>query len=341
MPRICYACGKQNREQARFCGYCGRPLQSATPKPMEETREAPHVAPWANWLGQVPGFRSGTRWKQISAAVGYTCIAFAIVAGVAIADAALLLLGVDTLVILLLATNAWSLRSRVPLFNSPSKLKAAGGWGILLTLGLGALSVVVAGILQAPSITSALLPGLTSQRPPVPTEQRAQLKGDDLPYPEIVDPGSPDGRTWVLGYTQDLGVKALSEFVLPGETVENWTELVTVQSWNKQRSNFPPPETAMNLKKEQLMRICPTIRWNVIERREGSLLYEWRIENCPPQPDQLEIARWFEGKWNRFRLAYAAKGKEFPPGKRAELIKWLSQAKAIDKGNSGERGTAR
>jgi len=34
MPRICNACGEQNREQARFCGYCGRPPQSVTPKPM-------------------------------------------------------------------------------------------------------------------------------------------------------------------------------------------------------------------------------------------------------------------------------------------------------------------
>lgn len=24
--RLCNACGKQNREQARFCGYCGQPL---------------------------------------------------------------------------------------------------------------------------------------------------------------------------------------------------------------------------------------------------------------------------------------------------------------------------
>jgi len=25
---FCDACGKQNREQARFCGYCGKPLQT-------------------------------------------------------------------------------------------------------------------------------------------------------------------------------------------------------------------------------------------------------------------------------------------------------------------------
>jgi hypothetical protein len=28
--RLCNACGKQNREQARFCGYCGQPLQKTT-----------------------------------------------------------------------------------------------------------------------------------------------------------------------------------------------------------------------------------------------------------------------------------------------------------------------
>lgn len=31
---VCSACGKQNREQARFCGYCGKPLQTATSGPV-------------------------------------------------------------------------------------------------------------------------------------------------------------------------------------------------------------------------------------------------------------------------------------------------------------------
>ncbi len=30
--RLCNACGKPNREQARFCGYCGQPLQDTIQK---------------------------------------------------------------------------------------------------------------------------------------------------------------------------------------------------------------------------------------------------------------------------------------------------------------------
>src|SRR5712691_6972447 len=30
--QLCNVCGKPNREQARFCGYCGQPLQKTTQK---------------------------------------------------------------------------------------------------------------------------------------------------------------------------------------------------------------------------------------------------------------------------------------------------------------------
>jgi len=107
MP-LCSVCGKQNREQARFCGYCGRPLQNGLEQPAEETRQAPQATSSANWLRQVPGFRTGKRWKQIAAAASYTSIALALVAGVAADDAALLLLGVDALAIVLLVTKPQS-----------------------------------------------------------------------------------------------------------------------------------------------------------------------------------------------------------------------------------------
>lgn len=152
MP-LCNVCGKQNREQARFCGYCGRPLQGSPSQPAQETRKAPQAASSARWLKQVPGFRSGQRWKQIVAAAGYTFIALAIGAGAATNDVALLLLGVDALAIVLLVTNAWGLRSRVPLFNSSRRLKAASGWGILLVVGFGALGVVVTATSKAPPTT--------------------------------------------------------------------------------------------------------------------------------------------------------------------------------------------
>ncbi len=53
--RLCNACGKENREQARFCGYCGQPLAAETPKPTAERKK--------------PLF--GTRTYAVLAAIGW------------------------------------------------------------------------------------------------------------------------------------------------------------------------------------------------------------------------------------------------------------------------------
>jgi hypothetical protein len=36
-----------------------------------------------------------------------------------------------------------------------------------------------------------------------------------------------DGRGWTVGHQQRNGSQSLTEYVLPGQTVENWRELVT------------------------------------------------------------------------------------------------------------------
>ncbi|MBI3798151.1 MAG: zinc ribbon domain-containing protein [Deltaproteobacteria bacterium] len=202
MP-LCSVCGKQNREQARFCGYCGRPLPNAPARPTEETRPVSRAPSSAGWLRHLPGFRSGQRWKQLMATAAYSLIALAIGGGAIADNAALLLLGMDTLAIVLFATNAWNLRSRVPLLSSPSTLKAASGWGMLVLLGVGALSVVVSTLPKAPSTASRLLPDLASQPPSAkPGEkvplQRTPLPPDDVLQAKLLEVGSAMG--WSLAY---------------------------------------------------------------------------------------------------------------------------------------------
>lgn len=36
---FCTACGKENRQQARFCGYCGQPLQETSSEKQDSTNE--------------------------------------------------------------------------------------------------------------------------------------------------------------------------------------------------------------------------------------------------------------------------------------------------------------
>ena len=50
------------------------------------------------------------------------------------ARASTFLLGAESLAVVLLAANAWGVRSKVPLMSSRSKLLAAAGWVVLLFL---------------------------------------------------------------------------------------------------------------------------------------------------------------------------------------------------------------
>src|SRR5438105_4676453 len=76
----------------------------------------------------IPGFRSGTPWKQLVASAGYSLFVFWLLlaggkrGGTFFARA--------VLTVALLAANAWNIRSRLPLLGSKSRGAASLGWGV-------------------------------------------------------------------------------------------------------------------------------------------------------------------------------------------------------------------
>jgi hypothetical protein len=59
------------------------------------------------------------------------------------ARASTFLLGAESLAIILLAANAWGVRSYIPILNSRSKIFRVAGWFLLLFLGMVALAVTL------------------------------------------------------------------------------------------------------------------------------------------------------------------------------------------------------
>jgi hypothetical protein len=92
----------------------------------------------ASVIGQVPGFRSGKSWKKVIAALGYAAIALLIITGVANGSAGPVVLGLEALGAVLVLTNAWGIRSRLPLLGSSNRLASAGGW-----MGLAFIALVL------------------------------------------------------------------------------------------------------------------------------------------------------------------------------------------------------
>jgi len=101
------------------------------------------------------------------------------------------------------------LSSRVPLFNSPSRLKVAGGWIILPALGFGAFGVVV---------TATLPSTLTARKGQLERESRFALPGARLTYKETSRVVLPEG----IGVTYKLQAEGLPQ----EKTYSLWSKLI-------------------------------------------------------------------------------------------------------------------
>lgn len=162
----------------------------------------------------------------------------------------------------------------------------------------------------------------------------------------------PLGVGWKVAQQKQTNVWRAREFLREGETLDNWTEQIHWQSFKK-GSTSVLPETEVNRSREFIQAICPSVEWNIIERKERGILYEWRISNCKPGRVELErlaqghgtnrpspkielekftadqhyIELYIEGEFTIWRIGYTAKVKELSKEKRAEWIQRFSDAK--------------
>lgn len=144
-----------------------------------------------------------------------------------------------------------------------------------------------------------------------------------------------DSKEWTVGsHTEDRNQRIV-EFVRPGEKIDNWTELVTLQTLRKP-TNPERIDVMVARMHADDAKLCPkgfiqdVIAQGVrTETEEASILYEWKFTNCPRHADQHEVARIIYGKFSIFRLAYVAKTEKLAPEKREKWIKDLERARVV------------
>ena len=140
---------------------------------------------------------------------------------------------------------------------------------------------------------------------------------------------------WTIGHSTSDRNQRITELVRPGEKIDNWTELATMQALKKP-TNPEPIDAFVARVHAPDAKLCPGgFSQNVIAQglptatEEASILYEWKLQNCPPHADQHEVARVIYGKFNIFRLAYVAKTGKLAPEKREKWIKELKDARIV------------
>lgn len=148
-----------------------------------------------------------------------------------------------------------------------------------------------------------------------------------LCHPAFAEKGQPqfDGRNWKLGWSQNVGEGVFEEYVLDGETVQNWSELVTIQFFPGMQLDTNP-DIFEGVHRSDLTRTCPDIQWKSVYQTPDERMWQWSIQGCPGQPDQSEIARLVRTK-NGFHIFHYATKKSPMPEDTNKV--WAEKLKAI------------
>lgn len=138
----------------------------------------------------------------------------------------------------------------------------------------------------------------------------------------------PTADVWETAFVRRDYHQAIVECVRPGESVEAWTELFTVQGLDDRLPRRDPVAVMRDLEAEMRAR-GGKVQWSVIEQGPSDVLYEWTITSAPGLEDQGEIARLIQGEVSMHRAAYAYKRLPLDPERRATTIDVLRRATLV------------
>lgn len=160
--------------------------------------------------------------------------------------------------------------------------------------------------------------------PAVPAADTSAVGGNEFPILVF------DERTWKIGNQGQSEQGPMAEFVLENETVENWSELVTVQMYPGLQTKTMPADFAYMARKE-LLKICPSVDWRLVSVSQSEATYEWSVSGCAAQPDQMEIVRVVRGELGVHLIHYAVKKPAIADEQRLKWIERLGRAKLVKK----------
>lgn len=135
-----------------------------------------------------------------------------------------------------------------------------------------------------------------------------------------------DTSNWKVGYAYDdgfLGKGTLIELVTNDESVNSWSQLLTIQFMEgvteSVSSYYQKYKTTLTKKAKNNLE-CQTTSFNTIEQSKNSIIYEWLTNGCLGENDQHEIAKLMKGNDGLHRVAYVKKGDEMPNQERNHWI---------------------
>lgn len=142
----------------------------------------------------------------------------------------------------------------------------------------------------------------------------------NLRIAEGVGPFPKDERDWKEGHSSTSANPVTFEFVLPGETVQNWSELVSVQIVSGVSLNVDVGRFVADIEAQHKSKMpgCALVKQQVLSSTPTSVLYEQSLVDCAPFRNEYSIRKAIRGPRTISEVSYA-KTSELSD---AEKTKW-------------------
>jgi hypothetical protein len=128
-----------------------------------------------------------------------------------------------------------------------------------------------------------------------------------------------DERDWKIGASGKLGNIIFQEWVVAGETIHNWTEMVVAETHNNQPVSI---HTFLISKRQSLRRRCANVTQDVISETTNGTVVERTLMGCTgDRGEEHQIARLVPGPRSLTNIMYV-RTTLFPD--RATKEKWLA-----------------
>lgn len=134
-----------------------------------------------------------------------------------------------------------------------------------------------------------------------------------------------DGRGWRCNYRVNNRIVSSAEYVLPGEQIQNWSELVNIQRLHGQAKRGPLKQVVEGMM-ASLEKSNPDREFHILDEKPASILFEWKTGGNENSAAQHEIVRMFSGPTDVYRIAHVKKVPSIPEEERNKWIAILSAA---------------
>lgn len=138
-----------------------------------------------------------------------------------------------------------------------------------------------------------------------------------------------DERAWQIAREVKQDSKYSTDYLPQGNTLPDWKEIVTIQTFVGIQDKGTPEEFALAMKKHFTDWGGDKLTWSLISASDSECIYQWQIIGKENFADQYEIVRIIKGNEGFHLVHYAKRTTVIDEKEREQWLQRLMAAKVV------------